>query len=240
MRLSLRNSIVFSLPLIFAVGCASRRSDTAADRRHIQQSLAGEVSLKADRSHLDSLRQEIPKDRQQANDELALFLQMLSSTKDKPETLRTRFAMLLQKRRTAFRGKVQKLRDEFRDGEANRREEFTQKQREEREALTERKPKSDELRRFFTDAEKSRQTFSSEQRLRRQSFEEELNAQLKDFESHMRDRNSEFTEQMRIYTKAYQEQQAERKSKKTVEFEGQPIDLKPLDQSPSQTLSTED
>ena len=208
-------SIIFAF--VFLAGCASYKSNNTAkvraeDRDKIKNELGNEVSLAADRSKLDELRKEIPEEKKKANDELALFLNMMKQGSEQPNLVREKFTVMVQKKRTEFRTKTQRLRDDFRKDETKLREEFLNKQKADREAFTKKKHDSKENREFFSEQDKLRQRYFADERDRRQSFESELSAQTKDFESYMRERTNEFNEQFRLYSMKQAEKPKEKKA----------------------------
>ncbi len=209
------NRIVLGLILIMTAGCALRRDpmkDIRDDRRKIEETLEGEVSLKADREKLAELRKEIPEDKQKSNDELALFLNLMGQGTEPPHIVREKFQALVQKRRSAFREKVQQLRDDYKTEETRRRDEFLKDLKLKRDAFLKRRRDSKANREFFADQEKQRNRFFADERERRRSFESELNAQSKDFDSYMRERTKEFNELFRLYSKKYSEKPKEKKA----------------------------
>jgi hypothetical protein len=221
----------------FLVSCVSTSKPPAKvrddDRKKIDAELSQEMSLKADRSQLQDLRKDIPEDKQKSNDELALFLQMMSQGKENPSTVRDRFSSLVQRKRADFRKKVDRLREDFRQEETKRREDFMSAQRTKREAFLSRKRDYKEASRFNTDQERERTRFFADERDRRSSFEAELNTHSKDFDSYMRERQNQFNEQFRLYSKQMSEKP---KDSKAVTGD----DFKRLQEAPATPLGTEE
>jgi hypothetical protein len=215
------------------MGGGHSSADREADRQRIHDSLSGEMSLKADREQLAEMRKEIPAEKQKSNDELALSLNLMKQGTERPEMVRDKFTVLVEKKRTAFRDKVQKLRENYRKSETKRREEFLDEQKAKRADYLKTKRKVDETREYFADQDKDRQSFFSDERDRRASFESEISSQSKDFDSYMREKLNEFNEQYRLYAKQYVE-----KAKEKSAVTGGAPDFKKIDEVPTKSLGT--
>lgn len=201
---------MLTFSLLVAACAHNPNKDREADRKTVEKELSGEMSLKADRDSLQNLRKEIPTDRQKANDELALYLQLMKQGTEQPQMVRDRFTVLVQKKRTNYREKVRQLRDNYHRSEAKRRDEFLGEQKDKRDSYLKSKRTSEETRKFFAEQDQDRQKFFAEERTRRQAFEAEIDSQGRDFEAYMRDKNNEFNEQYRLYSKAYSERPKEK------------------------------
>jgi hypothetical protein len=224
------------LCLVFTVGCAHAPDrDRESDRKTVEKELSGEMSLKADRDELKELRKEIPTERQKANDELALYLQLMKQGTEQPQMVRDKFTVLVQKKRTSFRDKVAHLRDSYHRSEAKRREEFLAEQKDKRDDFMKDKHSSAQTHSFFDTQDRDRQDFFSSERSRRQSFEAEIDAQSRDFDSYMREKTNEFNEQYRLYSKQFSEKPREKNA-----VTGEGGDYKSIDKPTNKTLSTED
>lgn len=198
--------------LIFAFlisGCASYRENSKIreDRKKVDKELTSEVSLKQDRSELETLRSEIPQDKKQSNDELALFLNLTNEVKDPPGKIRERFQNLIQKKREVFRRKVEKVRENYKKDELKRKDEFNADQRKKREAFKLRKLSAERTKEFFDQQEQNRRDFYSREQDRRKDFEDQIDQHSKDFNAYMKERMDSFIEQMRIYETRYREKQ---------------------------------
>lgn len=181
--------------IVLLSGCTTTRPpDKAAtradDRQYVRQELGGEVSLKADREELKDLRGEIPEERQRANDELALTLELFKDGRIPPVEIRDKFSAIVEKKRSRFRAKVARLRENYHVAEVRRREDFTQEQSNAREAYLKRRREPRDSQRFMRDQDRDRTRFFADERDRRQNFETEVNSASKDFESYMREKNN--------------------------------------------------
>ena len=242
-----KNKMMMSPLLVFTIavaltGCASR-SQLEQDRQQVQDQLLGEISLKADRDRFAELREEIPKNQQQTNDELALYLQLMGQGTEQPGVVRDKFQVLVQKRRLKFREKVSKLREQYKAEETKRRDEFLAEQKSKRNSFISRRNDSKTSRAFFAEQDKMRLAFFAEERERRANFEGEILAQSKDFESYMKERNNEFNEQYRLYSKGYYERKVQKAEAKAVTGQGPgpgSDDFSGMDQVPTTPLGTGD
>lgn len=231
----MKTLLLISVSILTLVSCISRspKANREEDRKHIDQQLGSELSLKQDRQALSDLRKEIPTETQKANDELALFLNLMGQGTESPQVVRDKFSSMVQKKRSAFHGKIRQLRDEYRKEESERRESFLDSQKSKRESFNRKKNDAKEHREFYSHQEKERATFSAEERSRRMNFEAELNAKSKDFDSYMREKQKEFDEQYRLYSKKFSEKPKDKKAATGDEF-------KRLDEAPATSLGTED
>lgn len=211
------NAILLVLSVVFLTSCKSGGGKKpeqvrAEDRDKIQHTLEQEMTLKQDRQQLETLRKDIPTEKQKQNDELALFLNLMKQGTEQPNLVREKFSTLVQRKRSDFRAKVARLREDFRNEETRKREDFLKVQKDKREAFTRKKPTSKENREFFSDQDRDRSRFFSDERDRRSSFEAEIQAQSRDFDSYMRERTYEFNEQFRLYSKQFSEKPKEKKA----------------------------
>lgn len=192
--------LVFSL----ALGCMSQEKAAPPPSAKVREELGQEISLKADRAQLDELRKEIPAEKQQANDELALILKLMNDEKQEPVEVNRRFAYLLQKRRESFTKKSQRLRENYRREENDRRRKFLDAAKKVRDEKLKKKKKGDSHREFLAEQERERQQFFADERDRRKDFEEEMSIQSADFNSYMREKQNEFNQQFELYRQRYQ------------------------------------
>jgi hypothetical protein len=226
---------------LYLAGCTStpdkQTNNFQKDRETVQTELGDELSLKADRESLAEMRKDIPKEKQQSNDELALHLNLMKEGRE-PSEVRSKFYKIITKRRDDHRHKVTKLRDTYRKEETKRRDEYLKASKQKREEFMKSKRDSADRKEFYEEQDKARREFFADERERRNNFESELNAQSKDFESYMRERQKEFDEQYRLYSKTYYEKQREKDKAKGP---GSSVDpYKRLLEAPAEPLGTED
>lgn len=191
---------------LWLVSCTSKLSRSennpkkiSEQRQMVRDELTTEISLKADRSQLDSLRKDIPAEKREANDELAFSLNQTGELKEEPNRIRERFQDLVRKKRHRFDEKVQKLRKKYQKDETARRDDFMKENNKKRNSFTNKKHSPDDTHSFYADLEKDRQEFFSKEREKRQDFDDEIFQQTRDFNEYMKSKNDDFNEQMRIY-----------------------------------------
>ncbi|MGE0764170.1 MAG: hypothetical protein AB7N80_12890 [Bdellovibrionales bacterium] len=207
------NSLLKSVGKIFllvqigvAAGCKSSPGpDEPAPSVQVREQLETEISLKADRESLAELRKEVPEQKRQANDELALVLQLMGEVKLNPSEVQSRYQRAMQKRRAEFRDKVRQLRETYRREEAKRKAHFLDQQKQSREDFKSQSAKREQVREFYSGQDRERQHFFAGERDRRKDFESEIDTQSKDFDSYMREKQKEFLEQHRLYSKRFRE-----------------------------------
>lgn len=204
--------IFLLLGLLQQAGCKSSSGpDDPAPSVQVREVLEPEVSLKADREALEKLRAEVPEQKRQTNDELALVLQLMGQVKLKPSEVQARIQQTSQKQRTEFRNKVNKLRADFREAESLRKRNFLEEQKQTREKFKSRSASNKRTREFYDQQDRARQDFFAEERDRRKDFESEITTQSQDFDAYMREKMRELGEQQRLYSKRYYEAQREKK-----------------------------
>ena len=93
------------LVLITLVGCATSKQSSRPGEasRQVKDALSGEISLKSDRAALEELRKDIPEQKKQSNDELALVLELFGTVKLPPSEVQGKYQIAMQKRREIFR-----------------------------------------------------------------------------------------------------------------------------------------
>lgn len=215
-------------PLLILVGCQTAKGpDEAAPSDQVRSELSQEVSLKTDRDELAELRKEIPEEKKQANDELALLLNLMGEVKLKPSDVQGRVQTVMQKRRGEFRKKVMKLRENFRKEEAKRKEEFLKDQKAARGDFKPDKKDRDKTKEFYSEQDEKRRDFFAGEADRRKDFESEIKTQSADFDSYMRERQKELSEQVRLYSKRYYE--AEKEKREAAKNPAKSADVKPTE-----------
>ncbi len=210
MKITLLFQVLIVLSLI-GCGVFQRSEDSLSEGLSKDQ---GEISLKADRSHLDELRKDIPEETQKENDELALLLNMMGTVDKHPSVIRDQFERLLRKNREVHKKKTTKVRNDFNKNERIKREAFLKDLKEERNRFMSNKSSRDEVKEFYSEQDSKRKEFFADERDRRKEFESELRQKSKDFESYVREKRNEFYQMHRTYLKAYQEQQKEKRNSK--------------------------
>ncbi len=192
-----------------SAGLSDKSSGLSAEK--IESELGGEVSIKADRSHLEELRKDIPEEIKVANDELALIMSLMGEVKEKPDSIRTRFQRQVAKKREDFRRRTNKLRQDFNKTERADRDKFLKNLSQERAKFNKEKPDRETTRNFYSEQDLKRREFLSNQKDQRAEFEGELRARTKDFDEDVRLKTKEFNDQYRIYSQRFREAEKAKK-----------------------------
>jgi len=218
-------------PLLILVGCQTAKGpEEAAPSDQVRSELSQEISLKADREELAELRKEIPEEKKQANDELAVLLNLMGEVKLKPSDVQGRVQEIMRERRGEFRKKVTKLRENFRKEEAKRKEKFLKEQKAAREDFKPDKGDRDKTKEFYSGQDERRREFFANEADRRKDFESEIKTQSADFDSYMREKQREFSEQARLYSKRYYE--LEKEKREAAKNPPKPAGVKPTEPTP--------
>jgi hypothetical protein len=206
--------IIFLLS-IFSLGCqikTQRGSERGSDSPAGATSPTGvlvdpKYSLAKDRSDFEQLRQSIPVDKKNKNDEKALMDEWFQQLKYPPATIREKYSDLLRKKRDLFNRDMQKSRESFNKKERQDREEFTKSLENERKNFL--KEKVDQSRRseFFNQQDEKRRSFSSDQKDRRDEFESDVREKRKNFEDYAKEKSDEFNAELKSYTQRWNELQ---------------------------------
>lgn len=160
-------------------------------------------SLKKDREVLETLREQVPPEKKNENDELALILNLMADKKKSPEAIRQQFDQALRKKRELFDKDVRKERDAFTQKERKSREEFLAQMKESRDQKFQSKPSSRERSEFIKDQDNKRAEYFAAERDRRQDFESDIRERRKTFEDYIRERQNTFNQELRSYQKEY-------------------------------------
>lgn len=192
---------------------SAQKDETGSTAARVNEQL-GEISLKEDRSSVEQYRQNVPAEKKQENDELALLLNLTGELKEKPERIRERFQTVSRKKRDEFRKKSKKLRDDFTREEAKTRDEFLRKMKNEREDFKKTKVDRQANAEFYNEQERNRREFQADQKDKRQEFESAMRAKSTEFDEYMREKTRDFNEQIRLYSQRYQDKLKEEKQKK--------------------------
>ncbi len=215
-----------AIVVITVSSCATFKKDGGTEGVAASASLAGDVSLKADRSELDELRKDIPDEVKKQNDEVALVMSFLvRDSEEEPNRLRDRFNTALRKKRETVDKNLRRSREDFSTKERGDREAFLKKTKEAREDfLKTRKRTSDERKRFFDDQDDRRKSFFSEQQEKRKDFEMKVQDSRKELEDSIREKQNAFNQEWRAYQARYIERKKQNELKKKMEQKGRDIE----------------
>jgi hypothetical protein len=208
--------LYLSLVILCLFGCVSgtRSSDirkqpaVAPDFQApslVSEPLAEEASLSEDQKELEELRQNVPEDRRQQNDELREILSFMGELKDPPHRVRERFDRASRRVREKHRKEVQRAREAFNKQEKEYRDTFYKKLKHEREDFLSSKPTREKRQKYFDEQDTQRRDFQADERDRRHQFTSDLKMKDDDFNQRLRDLTTEFNQEYKNYVRRYNE-----------------------------------
>lgn len=196
-----KRKLVTSLLLAISVSSCGHSTSSKSD-----STLVGEkYLLLEDRSRLEELRKEVPKEKKIENDEVALNLQWMNEVKLNPSDIRSKFSDRVSKNRNSFNRDLNSVREEFTKAERQKREEFNNNMGSERAAISSRKKSFNEKKVLYDELENKRKDFSAKQKLERDTFEEELREKRKSFEDYIKQKTDTFNMDLKTYTVEFNE-----------------------------------
>ena len=187
---------VVIVSLVFCFFQLTNAHDSNSDRPLVEK----DYRLVEDRKAFESLRSEIPVEKQIENDELSYIEGLFSDPLKDPSRIREQFNKLLSKKRTIFSKDMQKLREAFVRQERKDREAFNRDFESQRAAFKKRKATREESREFFDSLDQKRKDFNASQKEKRDTFEEKMRDDRKNFEDYARDKQSDFNSRIREFT----------------------------------------
>lgn len=215
--------IFILLGLVIGPGCTSQATNqgTITPEQNIERPIVDDkYRLKEDRQKFDEIRNEIPVDKKNENDELAFVLKLMGEVKLPPGQIREKFNTVVRKKRELFNKDMAKRRETFVKAERKEKESFNKQIETERKELQKKKMASDERREAYQEIDQKRKDFYTALREKRDSFESDIRDDRKNFEDYMREKNQDFTQELRAYTGRYDEmKKQERELKKQKESE---------------------
>lgn len=199
-----------NLPLVLStlVGLGACQHKIDKNRYHGQGPSAPVVDsqymLSADRQKLEELRQEIPLEKRQENDEEAVILQLFSEVKRSPAEIRAAFDQMLRTKREKLDRDLRQERENFNLNERRQREEFLKRMTQVREKQLKTLPR-DRRSNFLKDQDAERKIYFSNEHEKRNDFESQIREKRKNFEDYARAKTNEFNAEMRSYQKRFDE-----------------------------------
>jgi hypothetical protein len=160
-----------------------------------------EYRISQDRKSLDEIRKEIPTEKRQTNDELALILSTLGNGEKDSFKAREEWQNILRKKRNKFDDSVQKQRNDFSRIEKSNRDSFVKKLERDKEDFQKKKSDPQERSEFYQQLETQRRDYFSEEQIKRSNFEAEIRDQRSEFEDHVREKNNLFNDELRALEK---------------------------------------
>lgn len=208
MKTTVIKLLILSLTL---VGCSvSRKAPNEYRNKSDDRPLVdSKYSLAADRKQFDEIRGEVPEQRRQENDELALILGMVSDTqtdlKTPPSEIRSKFDSMLRKKREQFNRDMKKEREAFTKEERKKRDTFLKEQQEARGVFNREKHPRDRKNEFYKELDAKRSEYFSVERERRADYESDVRERRKSFEDYTREKTGQFQQELKAYQKRYDE-----------------------------------
>lgn len=206
-------SISFLIFVILASSCAVNSKRDEKPSPLAEPGVDPKYSVGKDRSEFDKLRENVPAEIRQQNDEKALIAELTAELKYPPEVAREKFNNIVRKKRDMFSKDMSKIREEYNKHEKTERDEFLNDLKEEREEFLKRKVDQDKRSKFFSEQDETRRTFFAEQREKRDEFESDFRARRKDFEDYIKDKTDIFNSELKDYNIRWKEKlDAEKKN----------------------------
>jgi len=194
-------SLIGALLLISTVSCQvqTTRDSNRENKPEGSTLVDPKYSLSKDRSEFEKLRESIPPEVRQSNDEKALMAEWFSDVKLDPERIREKFDGLVRKKRDLFNKDLTKQRDVFNKEERKKREDFLKELESERKDFLKNKADKDKRADFFNEQDEKRRTYFADQKDKREDFEADVREKRKDFEDYFKEKNNDFNSELKAY-----------------------------------------
>lgn len=164
-------------------------------------------SIAKDRAELAQLREAIPAEIKNKNDEKALMADLMGELKYTPEIVREKFTNIFHKKRDLFNKDMLKSREDFNKKEKKDRDVFLKSLEDERDDFLRRKVDRDKRASFFNDQDEARRTFFAEQREKRDEYESDVREKRKNFEDYLKEKTDEFNAEYSEYALRWKEKE---------------------------------
>ena len=194
--------IFFLVSAVLLPGCSMNSRG-----RVTQEDLPEELSLKADRTSLQSLRSDVPEEIKIANDEKAYFAELFGDPTRPPSKVRDQFRRDIRRIRDRFEKINRKTRETFGSNERKSRETFLENLKREREDWSRSKHDQKENSRFYSDMDGKRRDYFANEREKREDFESTHRQARRDFDDYTRSRQNDFEEHFRNYSRQHADDQ---------------------------------
>lgn len=156
-------------------------------------------SLAKDRTELAKLRESLPPEVRNQNDEKAFLAELMGEVKYPPETVREKFNNLVRKKRELFNKDMNKSRAEFGKNERKTRDNFTRNLTEERDKFLRTKVDREKRADFFNQQDEDRRTFTAEQKEKRDEYEADVREKRKNFDDYLKEKSDDFSFELKNY-----------------------------------------
>ena len=212
----LNKTYIYAIGLFLFTSCQLNSTRTTSEKPAALQSTAvdAKYSVASDRSELDKIRESIPPDIKQENDEKALMAELTAELKRPPEVVRDKFFAVVKKRRDLFNKDMSRVREEYNKQERKARESFLEDLKDEREDFAKRKVDREKRTEFFNEQDQVRREFMSDQREKRDEFESDFREKRKNFEDYIKEKTDEFNAELKVYTARWKDKLQKEKEEK--------------------------
>lgn len=173
-------------------------------------------SLAKDRSELDKLREALPPEVKNQNDEKAFLAELMGEVKYPPEVVREKFSNLVRKKRELFNKDMTKSREEFSKNEKKTRETFTKSLSEERDRFLRKKVDREKRADFFNQQDEDRRIFTAEQKEKRDDYEAEVREKRKNFDDYLKEKSDDFNFELKSYQNVWHDKLEMKKLEKDI------------------------
>lgn len=213
-RSFIRMKIQFAVSALLLFTLAACQVETKREEPAVKSStnrplVDPKYSLVQDRSEFDRLRESVPEEKRQANDEKALFAEWTVELKKSPSDVREKFDTLVRKKRDLFNKDMTKTREQFTKSLEKKRADFLKDIESKRKDFANQKKSRDEKNDFFNELDGQRRSYFSEEREKRDEFEANVRDQRKNFEDYIAEKRADFNSEMKAYTEKYNAKQTE-------------------------------
>ena len=196
----------FAFSIMTLVGLSSCQLETKHEQKTSAQSgvlVDPNYSLADDRTEFEKLRENIPEQKKQTNDEKALLAEWTSGYRLAPNEVREKFENLTRKKRDLFNKDLSQAREDMSRTEKQKRDLFLQELETERVDFSKRKKDRDERNDFYNRQDDKRRRYFADERDKREEFESTLREQRKNFEDYLREKSLDFTSELKFYTESW-------------------------------------
>ena len=187
----------------------TKHEDTAVKSVSSKPLVDPKYSLVQDRSEFDRLRESVPEEKKQANDEKALFAEWTVGLKKSPSDVREKFDSLVRKKRELFNKDMTKTREQFTKSLEKKRTDFLKDIESKRKDFASQKKSRDEKNDFFNELDSQRRSYFLEEHEKRDEFEANVRDQRKNFEDYITEKRADFNSDMKAYSEKYNANQAQ-------------------------------
>ena len=203
----LRAILIYSaISILTFVGLGGCQLETKHEPKALNNSgvlVDPKYSLSEDRAEFEKLRESIPEQKKQINDEKALLAEWTAGYRSTPNEVREKFENLTRKKRELFNKDLNQAREDMSKTEKQKRDVFLQELESERVDFSKRKKDRDERNDFYNRQDDKRRRYFADERDKREEFESTLREQRKNFEDYLREKSLSFASELKFYTETW-------------------------------------